>query len=158
MQILCCPATVNEAWNTICHWETGKVYSSSAHKPGDLLARSLSHEAAVLRVSRWMTVIMYTCKRMGSLCPYVMLFVYLPFSFVETAVFCCERRIGMSVRRVATIDDVVFENTDPVITLPKDSVYTVETVLKKGIVLLSEDGERIMIDLVTFENCFMAVA
>ena len=64
----------------------------------------------------------------------------------------------MSVRRVATIDDVVFENTDPVITLPKDSVYTVETVLKKGIVLLSEDGERIMIDLVTFENCFMAVA
>lgn len=63
----------------------------------------------------------------------------------------------MEIRRVRTIDDIVFEQENESITLHKGSIFTVETVLEKGIILCSEEGERIMIDLESFENGFEAL-
>ena len=63
----------------------------------------------------------------------------------------------MEVRRVRTIDDIVFESANPPVTLEKGAVFCVEEVLPGGIVLYNDGGERIMIDLNTFENGFEAV-
>ena len=61
------------------------------------------------------------------------------------------------VKRVRTVEEIVFERADPPVTLPKGSVYSVEAVLEGGIILYTEEGERFMIDLVTFEEGFEAV-
>ena len=63
----------------------------------------------------------------------------------------------METRRVRTVEQIVFENADPPVTLEKGSVYGVEAVMEGGIILFTEDGERFMIDLQTFENGFEAV-
>ena len=63
----------------------------------------------------------------------------------------------MDIRRVRTIEEIVFEQSDPPVTLPKGREYMVEAVLHKGVILYTEDGERFMIDLITFENGFEAV-
>ena len=61
------------------------------------------------------------------------------------------------VKRVKTVEEIVFERADPPVTLPKGSVYSVEAVLEGGIILYTEEGERFMIDLDTFEEGFEAV-
>lgn len=61
------------------------------------------------------------------------------------------------VKRVRTVEEIVFERADPPVTLPKGSVYSVEAVLEGGIILYTEEGERFMIDLSTFEEGFEAV-
>ena len=63
----------------------------------------------------------------------------------------------MGDKRVRTIEEIVFERARPPVTLPKGSVYGVETVLENGIILYTDGGERFMIDLETFENGFEAV-
>ena len=63
----------------------------------------------------------------------------------------------MEAKRVRTVDDIVFEQAVPPVTLPRGREYLVEQVLDKGIILYTEDGERIMIDLNTFEDGFEAV-
>ena len=63
----------------------------------------------------------------------------------------------MGIRRVRTVEEIVFESADPPVTLPKGSVYSVEAVLEKGIILYTDEGERFMIDLPTFEQGFEAV-
>lgn len=63
----------------------------------------------------------------------------------------------MDVKRVRTIDDIVFDRADPPVTLPRGSVYSVEAVMENGIILCDDAGERFMIDLTTFENGFEAV-
>lgn len=62
------------------------------------------------------------------------------------------------VRRVRTVEDIVFEQSDPPVTLAKGSVYSVEAVLDNGIILYTDSGERFMIDLKTFEAGFEAAA
>ena len=62
------------------------------------------------------------------------------------------------VKRVRTVEEIVFEQSDPPVTLAKGSVYGVETVLDNGIILFTEAGDRFMIDLATFEAGFEAVA
>ena len=42
-------------------------------------------------------------------------------------------------------------------TIPKDAVYVVETVLEQGVVLDAIDGSRFMIDFETFEMGFEIV-
>ena len=61
------------------------------------------------------------------------------------------------VKRVRTVEEIVFERAAPPVTLPKGSVYSVEAVLEGGIILYTEEGERFMIDLATFEEGFEAV-
>lgn len=63
----------------------------------------------------------------------------------------------MDEKRVRTVEEIVFENADPPVILPKGSVYGVEAVLENGIILHTDEGERFMIDLTTFENGFEAV-
>ena len=63
----------------------------------------------------------------------------------------------MERRRVRTIDDIVFEQGEQTETLHKGSEFAVETVLEKAIILCSDEGDRIMIDLETFENGFEAM-
>ncbi|MDO4866374.1 MAG: hypothetical protein Q4C10_07420 [Clostridia bacterium] len=62
----------------------------------------------------------------------------------------------MNEKRVRTVDEIVFEQADPPVALAKGSVYTVEAVLENGVVLRTEQGERFMIDLNTFELGFEA--
>ena len=64
----------------------------------------------------------------------------------------------MELKRVRTIDDIVFRQVDTDVTLPGNSIFFVEKVLATGIILCSETGERLMIDLETFENGFEAVS
>ena len=64
---------------------------------------------------------------------------------------------AVDVKRVRTVEDIVFDRADPPVTLPRGSVYSVEAVLDGGIILYTDDGDRFMIDLVTFENGFEAV-
>ena len=61
-------------------------------------------------------------------------------------------------KRVRTVEEIVFEQTDPPVTLPKGRVYSVEAVLDNGIILYTDSGDRFMIDLATFEAGFEAVA
>ena len=63
----------------------------------------------------------------------------------------------MNPKRVKTIEEIIFEQTDPPEVLPKNSEYCVEAVLENGIILYSDDGDRFMIDLTTFEAGFEAV-
>ena len=63
----------------------------------------------------------------------------------------------MEVKRVRTVEEIVFDRSDPPVTLEKGSIYNVEAVLDGGIILYTDDGERFMIDLTTFENGFEAV-
>ena len=63
----------------------------------------------------------------------------------------------MSDKRVRTIEEIVFETADPPVTLPKGAVYCVEAVFDNGIILYTEDGDRFIIDLKTFEDGFEAV-
>jgi hypothetical protein len=63
----------------------------------------------------------------------------------------------MTMRRVRTVEEIVFEKADPPVTLPKGAVYMVYEVIDGGIVLLAEDGELIAIDQNTFEAGFEAV-
>ena len=62
----------------------------------------------------------------------------------------------MNEKRVRTVDEIIFEQADPQVVLAKGSVYAVEAVLEKGVVLRTEQGERFMIDLNTFELGFDA--
>ena len=64
----------------------------------------------------------------------------------------------MDEKRVRTIEEIVFEQAQPPVTLPKGSVYGVEAVLDNGIILYTDSGDRFMIDLATFEAGFEAVA
>ena len=61
------------------------------------------------------------------------------------------------IRRVRTVEESVFEHADPPVTLAKGSVYCVEAVLEGGIILYNDEGDRFMIDLITFEKGFEAV-
>ena len=63
----------------------------------------------------------------------------------------------MVVKRVRTVEEIVFEHADPPVTLAKGSVYCVEAVLEGGIILYNNEGDRFMIDLITFENGFEAM-
>ena len=63
----------------------------------------------------------------------------------------------MDEKHVRTIEEIVFEQAQPPVTLPKGSVYGVEAVLENGVILFTDEGERFMIDLETFENGFEAV-
>ena len=63
----------------------------------------------------------------------------------------------MERRRVRTIDDIVFDKKDHAVTLYKGNEYEVEKVLERVIILCTDDGDRIMIDLETFENGFEAI-
>ena len=63
----------------------------------------------------------------------------------------------MNPKRVRTIEEIVFDREDPPEVLSKGSEYCVETVLENGIILYTDDGERFMIDLNTFEAGFEAV-
>ena len=60
-------------------------------------------------------------------------------------------------KRVRTVDEIIFERTDPPVTLPKGTVYCIEAVLDNGVILYTEDGDRFSIDLKTFEDGFEAV-
>ena len=60
-------------------------------------------------------------------------------------------------KRVRTVEEIVFESADPPVTLEKGRVFGVEAVLDQGIILYTEDGDRFMIDLDTFERGFEAV-
>ena len=62
----------------------------------------------------------------------------------------------MEIKRVRTVEEIVFDGVNPPVTLPKGSEYLVEAVLDNGIILYTEDGERFMIDLKTFESGFEA--
>ena len=63
----------------------------------------------------------------------------------------------MDIKRVRTVEEIVFDRADPPVTLPKGCVYSVEAVLENGIILYTDGGERFMIDLATFEAGFEAV-
>ena len=63
----------------------------------------------------------------------------------------------MDEKRVRTVEEIIFEHADPPVILPKGSEYLVEAVLEKGIILYTDEGDRFMIDLTTFENGFEAV-
>lgn len=63
----------------------------------------------------------------------------------------------MNPKRVRTIEEIIFEQVDPPEVLPKGSEYWVESVQENGIILFTDDGDRFMIDLMTFENGFEAV-
>ena len=63
----------------------------------------------------------------------------------------------METRRVRTIEEIVFDRADPPVTLPKGCTYNVEAVLNNGIILYTDEGDRFMIDLETFESGFEAV-
>ena len=60
-------------------------------------------------------------------------------------------------KRVRTIEEIVFDQADPPEILPKGQEYSVEAVVDNGIILYADDGDRFMIDLVTFEAGFEAV-
>ena len=62
----------------------------------------------------------------------------------------------MNEKRVRTVDEIIFEQADPPVVLAKGSLYAVEAVLENGVVLRTEQGERFMIDLNTFELGFEA--
>lgn len=64
----------------------------------------------------------------------------------------------MERRRVRTIDEIIFGQGEESTVLPKGLELAVETVLEKGIILCSDEGERMMIDLETFEKGFEAIA
>lgn len=59
------------------------------------------------------------------------------------------------IKKVKAVDDIVFESAG--MTIPKDTVYVVETVLDQGVVLDAIDGSRFMIDFETFEMGFEIV-
>ena len=61
------------------------------------------------------------------------------------------------MKKVRTVDDIIFESAEPPITLLKGAVFLVEMVLADRIVLQAEDGEYYEIDLDTFEAGFEAV-
>lgn len=61
------------------------------------------------------------------------------------------------MKRVRTVEDIVFEQPDQNVTLAKGEVYSVYEVLESSIMLLSPDGELLAIDLPTFEAGFEAV-
>lgn len=63
----------------------------------------------------------------------------------------------MEEKRVRTVDDIVFAQADPPVTLAKGSVYLVEEVVGDWIILREEDGPSFMIDQITFEAGFEAV-
>ena len=56
------------------------------------------------------------------------------------------------VKKVKAADDIIFEEAG--ITIKKGSVFMIESVNEKGIILYTEEGDRYMIDLQTFENGF----
>ena len=60
-------------------------------------------------------------------------------------------------KRVRTVGEIIFETADPPVILHKGIVYSVETVLDNGVKLYTEDGDRFIIDLKTFEDGFEAV-
>ena len=62
------------------------------------------------------------------------------------------------MKKVRTVDDVIFETAEPPITLLKGAVFLVELVTRNSIVLQAEDGEYYEIDLDTFEAGFEAMA
>ena len=55
-------------------------------------------------------------------------------------------------KKVKAADDIIFEKAG--ITIPKGTVFFIESVMKNGIILYTEEGERYMIDLDTFEDGF----
>jgi len=57
---------------------------------------------------------------------------------------------------VRTIDDIIFEQAG--ITIPKGASFIIEKVTDEGVVMQAGDGERYLIDFVTFEAGFEAVA
>ena len=63
----------------------------------------------------------------------------------------------MEVQRVRTIDDISYEQEKETVTIHKGSEFFVEKVLEKGIILCSDEGERMMIDLDSFEKWFEAL-
>ena len=63
----------------------------------------------------------------------------------------------MRDKRVRTVEEIIFETADPPVILHKGIVYCVETVLDNGVILYTEDGDRFIIDLKTFEDGFEAV-
>ena len=63
----------------------------------------------------------------------------------------------MADKRVRTIDEILFENAQPPVTLPKGAEYGVEAVVEGGVILYTDDGERFLIDFKTFEAGFEAV-
>lgn len=56
------------------------------------------------------------------------------------------------IKRVIAADDIVFEEAG--VTIPKGSIFIIDEVFPQGIVLITESGERCMIDLETFEEGF----
>lgn len=56
------------------------------------------------------------------------------------------------IKRVKASDDIIFEEAG--ITIPKGTVFMIESLNNMGIILYTEEGDRYMIDLVTFENGF----
>lgn len=65
--------------------------------------------------------------------------------------------IPMDTKRVRTIEEIVFDSVNPPEVLPKGGEYCVEAVLENGIILYTDDGDRFMIDLDTFEAGFEAI-
>ena len=55
-------------------------------------------------------------------------------------------------KKVKASDDIIFEKAG--ITIPKGTVFFIESVMQNGIILYTEEGERYMIDLDTFEDGF----
>lgn len=56
------------------------------------------------------------------------------------------------IKKVKAADDIIFEKAG--ITIPKGTVFFIESVMQNGIILYTEEGERYMIDLDTFEDGF----
>ena len=55
-------------------------------------------------------------------------------------------------KKVKASDDIIFEKAG--ITIQKETVFFIESVMQNGIILYTEEGERYMIDLDTFEDGF----
>lgn len=64
----------------------------------------------------------------------------------------------MSQKVVRAVDDIVFESVDPVFTIFAGSLFIVEGVNDKGVILETYDGERYCIDFKTFEAGFEIAA
>ena len=63
----------------------------------------------------------------------------------------------MADKRVRTVDDIIFENARPPVTLPMGAEYGVEAVVEGGVILYTDEGERFLIDFNTFEAGFEAI-
>ncbi len=61
------------------------------------------------------------------------------------------------MKKVRTIDEIIFEKADPPVTLPKGMEFEVVQVKPEGIILRSGEEDWIQIDLNTFEAGFEAI-